>query len=425
METVDVLGVGFGPSNISIAIALEESYPDLAVRFVESKPSFAWHEGLMFPDAEMQVSFLKDLISQVNPQSHYTFLNYLSAQGRLHEFVNLRTFYPTRVEFNDYYSWVAKHFDDRVSYSSTVESVSEFGTDALLVSIRDEVTSELREIATRCLVVADGGKPHVPGDTDTGAHLFHASEARERLSRSFPDRDADYSFNIVGGGQTTADLFIYLSTHYPHAAITTSMRSFAMRPEDDTHFVNELFFPEMPDWFYGASPNVKQTVLSDYASAAHSGASYDLIPKIYRTRYEARVAGSDRYKFERLVEYVGGRSLPVGAQSTFRSLETGLTTTRNYDAVILATGYRYPTPLPLLSSLGLEFEVNQSGSYEFNRDYSIKTVGDIGPKIYLQGYAELSHGFSEVLLSLMPQRAAEIARSASLAASRAPSMPLT
>jgi L-ornithine N5-oxygenase len=411
MTRVDVLGIGFGPSNIAMAIAFEESHPELSVMFVETKESFSWHENLMFPEAEMQVSFLKDLISMRNPQSRYTFLSYLHARGRLHEFINLRTFFPTRVEFNDYYEWVADQFSSKVTYGSSVESVTRVGPEDLLVSVRNHVDGTLTEIVTGSLIVANGGSPHVPDNTVLGPRLFHASESRARLELLFPDRDSPYAFNIVGGGQTTADLFIYLSSQYPNASITTSIRAFAMRPEDDTHFVNELFFPEMPDWFYQAAPEVRSKVLAEYASAAHSGASYDLIPRIYRTRYEARVTGSDRYRFDRLVEFVGGTSSEHSAEATYRSLENSQITTSSYDAVILATGYRYPSPLPLLDGVGDYLETDSHGSYRINRDYSVSTTEDIGPRIFLQGYAESTHGFSEVLLSLMPERAAEIADS--------------
>lgn len=35
----DVIGIGFGPSNIALAIALEEKYPDLTYAFLEKRKS--------------------------------------------------------------------------------------------------------------------------------------------------------------------------------------------------------------------------------------------------------------------------------------------------------------------------------------------------------------------------------------------------
>lgn len=419
MREVDLVGVGFGPSNISVAIAGVEMRPNLRMEFHDAKPSFAWHPDLMFPEAEMQVSFLKDLVSMRNPRSEFSFLEYLRVHGRLHEFINLRTFYPSRTEFNDYYGWAAAQLEDRVTWGSRVVDVAEVNGRSLDVTLADVTGGQLQTVRTRNLVVADGGTPFVPEGTILGKRLFHASESKRRLEEQFPDRLAPYRFNIVGAGQTTADLFVFLSGQYPEASITVSLRGFAMRPEDDTHFVNELFSPEMPDWFYSTSTEARERVLREYASAAHSGASYDLIPRIYRTRYEARVAGSDRYRFNRLVEYVGGASRDDLAEVRYRSVEDGSETTERYDVVILATGYRYPTPLPLLAGLAGHFRVDTKERYLINRDYSVRTIDADGPKVFLQGYAEATHGFSEVLLSLMPHRAAEIVESVATAAASA------
>lgn len=411
MRTVDLIGVGFGPSNVAVAVAGKELRPDLSMEFFDQKAEFAWHPDLMFPEAEMQVSFLKDLVSMRNPRSAFSFLEYLRDKGRLHEFINLRTFYPSRTEFNDYYRWVADSFSHRVGWGRRVIGVRR--CDSLHLEVRTTDGDGHEEVVrTRNLVLADGGKPHIPGKSILGDRLFHASESKRRLEQRFPDRLAPYRFNIVGAGQTTADLFVFLSTQYPEASITVSLRSFAMRPEDDTHFVNELFAPEMPDWFFSTSAHAREQVLRDYASAAHSGASYDLIPRIYRALYEAKVVGGDQYRFNRLVEYVGGESLVDRAEARFRSIETGEERTEHYDAVILATGYRYPMPSPLLADLAEMFVLDADGRYALNRDYSIRTMDEEAPRVYLQGYAEASHGFSEVLLSLMPHRAAEIIGSA-------------
>lgn len=122
-ETVfDLIGVGFGPSNLALAVRLAErsGAHTLAHCFVERQPAFGWHRGMLLDDCRMQISFLKDLVTMRDPKSRYTFINYLFERGRLNEFVNLKNFYPTRVEFHDYLSWVADAFDDRVHYSETV-----------------------------------------------------------------------------------------------------------------------------------------------------------------------------------------------------------------------------------------------------------------------------------------------------------------
>ena len=76
MKTYDFIGIGIGPFNLSIA-ALAEGLDGFSSLFLERKPHFSWHPGMMVPDCHMQTSFLKDLVSAVEPTNRHSFLNYL------------------------------------------------------------------------------------------------------------------------------------------------------------------------------------------------------------------------------------------------------------------------------------------------------------------------------------------------------------
>lgn len=86
------------------------------------------HDGMLLPGTTMQVSFLKDLATMRSPRSAFTFLNYLHEQGRLPDFINLKTFFPTRVEFHDYLRWAAARVEMPVDYGFRVDSISRSGT---------------------------------------------------------------------------------------------------------------------------------------------------------------------------------------------------------------------------------------------------------------------------------------------------------
>src|SRR5918992_1551962 len=81
----DVVGVGFGPSNLGLAVAIEEHNQQVAQAggspltgmFFERRPAFAWHSGMLLPNANVQVSFLKDLATMRNPASTFSFVAYL------------------------------------------------------------------------------------------------------------------------------------------------------------------------------------------------------------------------------------------------------------------------------------------------------------------------------------------------------------
>ena len=110
----DLIGVGFGPSNLALAIALQERGPsqgELDVLFLDKQADYRWHGNTLVTQSELQISFLKDLVTLRNPTSPYSFVNYLKHHGRLVDFINLGTFYPCRMEYNDYLRWVAGQFE--------------------------------------------------------------------------------------------------------------------------------------------------------------------------------------------------------------------------------------------------------------------------------------------------------------------------
>lgn len=52
----DLIGIGFGPSNIALAIALRErAGPPLRALFLERQAEFAWHPHMMLDGTHMQI----------------------------------------------------------------------------------------------------------------------------------------------------------------------------------------------------------------------------------------------------------------------------------------------------------------------------------------------------------------------------------
>jgi len=62
----DVLAVGCGPFNLGLA-ALASTVEDLDIVVLDATDQLRWHPGLMLEDAVLQVSFLADLVSLVDP----------------------------------------------------------------------------------------------------------------------------------------------------------------------------------------------------------------------------------------------------------------------------------------------------------------------------------------------------------------------
>ena len=100
-QMYDLLGIGLGPFNLSLA-ALLGHVEKLNIKFCDNKSEFRWHPELMFGDATMQTSYLKDLVTPVDPTNPYSFLNYLVHNGLLYHFINTDRKAITRFEFEDY-----------------------------------------------------------------------------------------------------------------------------------------------------------------------------------------------------------------------------------------------------------------------------------------------------------------------------------
>jgi len=115
----DVVGVGAGPFNLSIA-ALLHPLPNVRHRFFERQQEYSWHPGMLLPNTTIQNSFLKDLVSFADPTSPFSFLAFLHAKKRLYEYVNAGFSRMSRVEFNQYLQWVARQLP-AVQWGQSVE----------------------------------------------------------------------------------------------------------------------------------------------------------------------------------------------------------------------------------------------------------------------------------------------------------------
>ena len=415
----DFIGLGFGPANLALAIAAEEraslTSQNPASVYLDIQREFNWHHGMLLDDSRLQVVFLKDLITMVNPRSRYTFINYLHQKGRLHEFMNLRTFYPTRAEYNDYYKWVAAHFDPLTRYGRQIRGVTPVVEDdgsvnSIDVSAENLGTGEIETYRSRNLAVALGGTPIIPEAVHRrrGARAFHSSECLYRLKDTFEDIRAAHEFVVVGSGQTAADILHHLIRTYPNAKISLCMREFAFKPQDDTHFVNELFFPETTDMFFDMREPNRRALLAKHKDVTHSAVDVDLLPLIYDAIYQDNVSGRHRLTIQRFFELESAEESEDSVSAIFRNHARECSVEIRCDALIMATGYDRNAPLDILDELRPFLASDRNGQFQVERNYNIKRLPGFRPKIYLEGYCEATHGFSEILLSLLPIRSLQI-----------------
>lgn len=406
----DLVGIGFGPANIAIDIFCE-SLGIEDVIFLDRKSEFSWHPGMLLDTSQLQISFLKDLVSIEDPTSKYTFVNYLKLNNRLNEFINLRKFYPDRIEFAQYYEWVAKQFKN-VKYNSNVEKIiytSILDEEIIEITYKDTNTNQTFTIHTRNLVIADGGTKNIPINVIESQNVFHTDSALTSLERNFPNYRDDRHIAVIGSGQSAVDVLTYLFTRYPNLKISSFIRKFAFKPQDDSHFVNELFFPENSLLWYHLDDDLKKELFELHKDVTHSAADIEMLPPLYNMIYMDKATNKNRFSLYRFHELIATKdNEKVDALFYDRFLKTEVW--KKFDSIILATGYKHNIPHPLLENIN-NFLLHEN-KYIFDKDYSLIPNNKIfKPKVYLLGYAEESHGFSETLASLMATRAKKITTS--------------
>lgn len=398
----DAIGIGIGVFNLSLAALLQKN-DSLKYKFFEQRKEFAWHEGMLLDNAKLQVNFLKDLASCVDPSNPYTFLAYLSDQDRLYQFLNRKKNIVSRLEFNDYFKWASKRirglqFEDKV-------------IDITFNSDRFNVVTETGNYTSKHIIVGTGIKPHIPKSCEQllGDCFFHNYQFSEYAKNmNFTDKRVA----IIGGGQSGAEIFDTLISqkNTPEEIIWASKRINFQSLEDGC-FDNEFYTPYYVEYFHKLPKSIreKKIMLQQMTS---DGITQDLADEIYNKLYEIKYLASRNVKFELSPNHTLAHVKKCGNQYLITLLDQDLDTlvTHLVDIVILATGYQSN----ILSCLGKIFpEVKNHTDLLINSDYSINWEHSKTNKIFVQNGAKHTHGVADPNLSLAAWRNAIIINSLS------------
>lgn len=413
----DIVGVGFGPSNLALAIAVTENNaaadPRAAVSslFLERQSQFGWHRGMLIDDATMQVSFLKDLVTLRNPSSEFSFLCYLHSKGRLVEFINRKDLFPLRIEYHDYLEWAAAKVDDLVAYHQHVVAVEPVFQDGEVVCFDVVARSgadaeDLVVYRSRNVVLSMGLQPYLPDGVEPRNRIWHNHDLLHRVE-NLSGTDVN-RLTVVGAGQSAAEVTAFLHRRFPRAEVYAVFSRFGYSPSDDSPFANQVFDPAAVDEFFLAPADVKQMIMGYHANTNYSVVDPELIDDLYRRVYQERVLGVDRLRFMNVSCVREVVETETGVRITVESLTTGETTLLDSDVLVYATGYRPADPLPLLGELGTHCCRDKQGRLRIERDYRVLTSPPQSGGIYMQGGTEHTHGITASLLSNGAIRSAEI-----------------
>lgn len=398
-NTVDFIGVGIGPFNLSIA-ALAHEAEGFSSRFFDGRTQFAWHPGMLVPDCHMQTMFLKDLVSAVAPTSPYSFVNYLVKRKKFYRFLTTELRTVSRDEFSDYLRWAAEGMDN-LRFNNTVERIA-FDDRRQLFAVQ---TSQ-GETFARHVCLGIGKQPHLPACVKSASPTcFHASEMSLRQPNLSGKR-----VTVVGGGQSGADLFLNaLRGEWGDVAeISWVSRRNNFNALDEAAFANEYFTPEYVSGFVGLNHAARQKML-DEQKMTSDGITAESLLTIYRELY---------HRFEVLGLPRNARLMPSRSVTGLESrgqgwqlllehhLDKGYDTLES-DVVIFATGYRPALPQmlsPLMPRIALRDECN----FNVRDDFTVEWDGPKENHLFAVNASMQTHGIAEPQLSLMAWRSARI-----------------
>jgi L-ornithine N5-oxygenase len=416
-DLYDVVGIGFGPANLALAIAVAEYNARPAATpvrslFLERQRCFGWHRGMLIDDATMQVSFLKDLVTLRNPTSDFSFLAYLHEADRLIDFINQKSLFPLRIEFHDYLEWAASRFTDEVRYGHEVTTVTPVrdGDTIKWFDVTARSSAGTTTVRARNLVFGMGLTPHLPPGASLSERVWHNRDLLERVeslrhATSFPP---PVRFAVIGAGQSAAEVTKYLHDEFPHAEVCGVFSRYGYSPSDDSPFANRVFDPDGVDQFYAAPPEVKRLIMDYHANTNYSVVDTDLIEELYRRVYQEKVLGAQRLRLFNVSRVVETVETGDGVRATVESLTTHEKTVLDCDVLVYATGYRPRDPLALLGDVAGRCHRDDAGRPLVARDYRLRTEASVAAGLYLQGSTEHSHGISSSLLSTTAVRAGQI-----------------
>ncbi|MEU6375594.1 SidA/IucD/PvdA family monooxygenase [Streptomyces sp. NPDC046909] len=416
-RTYDILGIGFGPSNLALAIAIEEHNAALPpsrrlnALFLERQPRFGWHRGMLIDDATMQVSFLKDLVTLRNPTSDFSFLCFLRERGRLVDFLNQKTLFPLRVEFHEYFAWAADRVRSLVAYDREVTAVDPVRDESGAVTCFDVVCGT-ETYRARNLSVAVGLEPHLPPGAQLSERVWHNSQLLPGVEQLTAEGKSLRRAVVLGAGQSAAESVDYLHRSFPEAEVCAVFSKYGYTPADDSPFANRIFDPEAVDVYFTSPSEVKQSLFDYHRSTNYSVVDMDLIESLYTTAYREQVTGHKRLRFLNVSRIREVRPRDDGALDiAVEYLPTGESHVMEADLLVHATGYRPRDFTALLGEAAKLCLRDDGDAIRVTRDHRVETAPDVTAGIYLQGGTEHTHGLTSTLLSTTAVRAGEIHRS--------------
>jgi putrescine N-hydroxylase len=410
---IDLLGIGIGPFNLSLA-AMADQVPGLRTAFFERQGEFRWHPGLMIEGAMIQVPFLADLVSLVDPTSRWSFLSYLQATDRLFPFYFAERFHLHRAEYEAYCRWVSRNLPHCL-FGREAESVT-WDDDRQAFAV-EYTCSDPRGMATaRCcfarnIVLGIGTEPQVPKAlagllTDDRVLALHSADYltyRDQLT-------AKPHLTVIGSGQSGAEIFLDQLRARPQGreGLAWISRSGAFAPMEYSKLGLEHFTPDYTQFFHGLPEEMRDELLP-HQWQLYKAISAETIGDIHSELYRRAMSGDWSAAVLRPATEVRAGAVVNGRielQIEHRQQRGALALAT--DAVVLATGYVERPAEQVLRGVAARLQRDQAGRVTVDAQYRLVFDRPVGGSVFVQNAERHTHGASAPDLGLAAWRSAVI-----------------
>jgi len=389
-DVIEHLAIGLGPANLSLA-ALAASHQDLSIQFIEKKPRFEWHEGALLAESSLQSSFLRDLVTLVDPTHRFSFLSYLHQNKRMYQFMAADFAHVPRAEFNRYYQWVARQLNN-VSYG---EWVNEIHFNDKYYSIH---TSK-RIIKAKHLILGTGTIPYYPEHSilDINENVFHGMSYKSKDKTIFNNKNVV----IVGSNQSSAEIFQDLLQQEQNipASIQWIANDILQSSGDLSPFQTELFTPAYSEFVQSLTAAQADTLFK-HQSKLRDGVSTSTLKQIYQRLHQHTLSQEHRTLPSVLINNSVTSQREIGEQIelTVTNQATGEERKCNTDIVIYCTGLEHKLP-EFLNPIKSLLTIGESRIKTDEHHQAITAINSDN-RLYVQNGSAASFGVANQHLAL-------------------------
>ncbi|MFF7975426.1 SidA/IucD/PvdA family monooxygenase [Streptomyces sp. NPDC007905] len=414
----DLVGIGIGPCNLSLA-ALAHPLAELDAVFYEQRPGFDWHPGLLIEGATIQVPFLADLVTLVDPTSPWSFLNYLRARERLFPFYFGERFHIQRAEYDAYCRWVSQHLPG-LRFRHQVDAVrwnperDVFEVDFTQLDAEGEAEA-LGRTYTRNIVLGVGTVPYVPEPLKPlveapGVPVVHAADYLDHRAAVL----AAEHVTVVGSGQSGAEVFLDLLRHRPpgREKLHWIGRTEAFAPMEYSKLGLEHFTPDYARYFHALAEPVRDRLVAAQWQL-HKGIDAGTLAAIHDELYRRTVDGGwpDAVLTPGVRVRTAGRIATTKVELHLEHLQQDSRCRLTTGAVVLATGYRERPLDCILAGLDPYLRRDSSARPRIDEEFRFVLDPSVTGSVYVQNAELHTHGVGAPDLGLAARRSATILNS--------------